>query len=104
MWESANLRVHLTGKVVATIGTQPHGQGNETTTSQIIADELGIPVEDITVQHSDTLGTPFGLDRTGARRGQTYGGLQQPAARRGRPSLALLKAVRGRGLKAAKSA
>jgi carbon-monoxide dehydrogenase large subunit len=67
MWESANLRVHLTGKVVATIGTQPHGQGNETTTSQIIADELGIPVEDITVQHSDTLGTPFGYGSYGSR-------------------------------------
>jgi carbon-monoxide dehydrogenase large subunit len=67
MWESANVRVHLTGKVVATIGTQSHGQGHETTASQIVASELGVPVEDVTVQHSDTLGTPFGYGSYGSR-------------------------------------
>ncbi len=67
MWESANVRVHLTGKVVVTIGTLPHGQGHETTVSQIVADELGIPIEDIIVQHSDTLGTPFGYGSYGSR-------------------------------------
>jgi len=67
MWESANVRVHLTGKVVATIGTQSHGQGHETTVSQVVASELGIPIEDVTVQHSDTLGTPFGYGTYGSR-------------------------------------
>jgi aerobic carbon-monoxide dehydrogenase large subunit len=67
MWESANVRVHLTGKVAVTIGTQPHGQGHETTVSQVVADELGIPIEDVLVQHSDTQGTPFGYGTYGSR-------------------------------------
>jgi aerobic carbon-monoxide dehydrogenase large subunit len=67
MWESANIRVHLTGKVVLTIGTQPQGQGHETTYSQIIASELGIGVDDVIVQHSDTQGTPMGYGSYGSR-------------------------------------
>ena len=67
MWESANIRVHLTGKTVVTMGTQSHGQGHETTYSQIVAQELGIPMEDIVVQHSDTQGTPFGYGTYGSR-------------------------------------
>ncbi len=67
MWESANIRVHLTGKVILTMGTQPQGQGHETTYAQIIAHELGIPMEDIIVQHSDTQGTPFGYGSYGSR-------------------------------------
>jgi carbon-monoxide dehydrogenase large subunit len=67
MWESANVRVHLTGKVVVTAGTQSHGQGHETTLSQVVASELGMPVDDVTVQHSDTLGTPFGYGSYGSR-------------------------------------
>jgi carbon-monoxide dehydrogenase large subunit len=67
MWESANIRVHLTGKVVVTMGTQPHGQGHETTYAQIISHELGVPMEDVVVQHSDTLGTPFGYGSYGSR-------------------------------------
>ena len=73
MWESANVRVHLTGKVIVTIGTQSHGQGHETTMAQIVAEELGIPVEDITVQLGDTLGTPFGYG-TYASRSAAVGG------------------------------
>ncbi len=67
MWESANLRMHLTGKVILTMGTQPQGQGHETTYAQVISHELGIPMEDIIVQHSDTLGTPFGYGSYGSR-------------------------------------
>jgi carbon-monoxide dehydrogenase large subunit len=67
LWESANVRMHLTGKVVVTTGSQSHGQGHETTMAQVIADELGIPVEDVIVQHSDTLGTPFGYGSYGSR-------------------------------------
>ena len=67
MWESANLKVHLTGKIVLTMGTQPQGQGHETTYSQIISHELGVPMEDIVVQHSDTQGTPFGYGTYGSR-------------------------------------
>jgi carbon-monoxide dehydrogenase large subunit len=67
MWESANVRVHLTGKVVVTIGTQSHGQGHETTVAQIVAEELGVPIDDVIVQLGDTLGTPFGYGTYGSR-------------------------------------
>ena len=67
MWESANLKIHLTGKVVLTMGTQPQGQGHETTYAQIVSSELGIPMDDIVVQHSDTQGTPFGYGSYGSR-------------------------------------
>ncbi len=67
MWESANLKVHLTGKIILTMGTQPQGQGHETTYAQIIASELGVPMEDVIVQHSDTQGTPFGYGTYGSR-------------------------------------
>jgi carbon-monoxide dehydrogenase large subunit len=74
MWESANVRVHLTGKVVVTIGSQTHGQGHETTMAQIVAEELGVSVDDVTVQHSDTAGTPFGYG-TYASRSAAVGGM-----------------------------
>jgi aerobic carbon-monoxide dehydrogenase large subunit len=67
LWESANVRVHLTGKVVVTTGCQSHGQGHETTMAQVVASELGMPIEDVTVEHSDTLGTPFGYGTYGSR-------------------------------------
>jgi carbon-monoxide dehydrogenase large subunit len=67
LWESANVRVHLTGKVVVTTGSQSHGQGHETTMAQVVADRLGVPVADVTVEHSDTQGTPFGYGSYGSR-------------------------------------
>ncbi|MEZ4671501.1 MAG: molybdopterin cofactor-binding domain-containing protein [Anaerolineae bacterium] len=67
LWESANVRVHLTGKVVVTTGSQSHGQGHETSVAQVTAEELGISVDDVIVQHSDTLGTPFGYGTYGSR-------------------------------------
>src|SRR5437764_1107708 len=67
LWESANVRVHLTGKVVVTTGSQSHGQGHETTMAQVVASELGVPLEDVTVEHSDTQGTPFGYGTYGSR-------------------------------------
>ncbi|HEX6288481.1 MAG TPA: xanthine dehydrogenase family protein molybdopterin-binding subunit [Herpetosiphonaceae bacterium] len=67
LWESANVKVHLTGKVVVTTGSLPHGQGHETTFAQLVADELGVPYEDVLVEHSDTQGTPFGYGTYGSR-------------------------------------
>src|SRR6187455_3379037 len=67
MWESSNLKMHLTGKTVVTMGTQPQGQGHETTYSQVVSHELGIPMDDIVIQHSDTQGTPFGYGSYGSR-------------------------------------
>ncbi|HEY7033850.1 MAG TPA: xanthine dehydrogenase family protein molybdopterin-binding subunit [Thermomicrobiales bacterium] len=67
LWESANVKVHLTGKVVVTTGSLPHGQGHETTFAQLVADELGVPYDDVQVEHSDTQGTPFGFGSYGSR-------------------------------------
>ncbi|HJZ46786.1 MAG TPA: xanthine dehydrogenase family protein molybdopterin-binding subunit [Roseiflexaceae bacterium] len=67
LWESANVKVHLTGQVVVTTGSLPHGQGSETTFAQIVADELGVPYENIVIEHSDTSGTPFGYGTYGSR-------------------------------------
>lgn len=67
LWESANIRIQLTGKVVVTTGTQPHGQGHETTFSQIVADKLGVNYDDIIVKYGDTAGTPFGYGTYGSR-------------------------------------
>lgn len=67
LWESANVKMHLTGKVVVTTGSQPHGQGHETTFAQLVSDELGVPYDDVEIEHSDTLGTPFGYGSYGSR-------------------------------------
>ncbi|MCC7024294.1 MAG: molybdopterin-dependent oxidoreductase [Thermomicrobiales bacterium] len=67
LWESSQVRVYLTGKVTVTTGSQPHGQGHETTFAQLAADQLGIPYDDIEVEHSDTKGTPFGFGTYGSR-------------------------------------
>jgi carbon-monoxide dehydrogenase large subunit len=67
LWESANVKVHLTGKVVVTTGSLPHGQGHETTFAQLVADELGVPYDDIQVEHSDTQSAPFGFGSYGSR-------------------------------------
>jgi len=67
LWESANVKVHLTGKVVVTTGSLPHGQGHETTFAQVVSDELGVPYDDIQIKHSDSLGTPFGFGSYGSR-------------------------------------
>ena len=82
MWESANIKIHLTGKVVLTMGTQPQGQGHETTYAQIISSELGIPMDDIVVQHSDTQGTPFGYGSYGSRTSSVGGTAAVKAAGR----------------------
>jgi carbon-monoxide dehydrogenase large subunit len=67
LWESANVKMHLTGKVVVTTGSQPHGQGHETTFAQLVSDSLGVPYDDIEIEHSDTLGAPFGYGTYGSR-------------------------------------
>ncbi|MBX3012705.1 MAG: xanthine dehydrogenase family protein molybdopterin-binding subunit [Caldilineaceae bacterium] len=67
LWESGSIRVHPTGKVSVFTGSHTHGQGHETTFAQIVADELGIPVEDVEVIHGDTGRTPFGLGSYGSR-------------------------------------
>lgn len=66
-WGSTLLRVHPTGEVTFTLGTQPHGQSHVTTFSQIVAQELGVAMDRIEVLHSDTRGVPFGQGSYGSR-------------------------------------
>ncbi len=66
-WEAATVRVTPTGKVQVLSGTTPHGQGHETSWSQIVADRLGIDPADIEVLHSDTAIVPNGMDTYGSR-------------------------------------
>jgi aerobic carbon-monoxide dehydrogenase large subunit len=66
-WEAATIRCHPTGKVTVITGTSPHGQGHVTAWSQIVADELGVPFEDVEVLHGDTAISPLGMDSYGSR-------------------------------------
>jgi aerobic carbon-monoxide dehydrogenase large subunit len=66
-WESASVRMLPTGKVEVVTGTSPHGQGHETAWSQIVADQLGVPFDDIEVLHGDTRTSYKGLDTYGSR-------------------------------------
>ena len=66
-WEHASVRMLATGKVEVTTGASAHGQGHETAFSQIIADRLGVPFEDVEVLHGDTQVAQRGLDTYGSR-------------------------------------
>ena len=73
-WEHASVRMLPTGKVEVVTGSSAHGQGHETAWSQIVADKLGIPFEDIRVLHGDTQVSPKGMDTYGSR-SLTVGGV-----------------------------
>jgi carbon-monoxide dehydrogenase large subunit len=72
-WESGTVRIEPTGKVTVLTGASPHGQGQETTFAQLVADQFGISPEDITVIHGDTLAVPYGIGTFGSR-GTAVGG------------------------------
>ncbi len=73
MFDSAELRVHPTGKAILKLGVKSQGQGHETSFAQIVANELGIPAADVEVQEGDTDNTPYGLG-TYASRSTPVGG------------------------------
>ncbi len=66
-WEHASVRMLATGKVEVVTGASAHGQGHETAFSQIVADRLGVPFEDVEVLHGDTQISHKGLDTYGSR-------------------------------------
>jgi carbon-monoxide dehydrogenase large subunit len=66
-WDAAEVRCLPTGTVQVIIGTSPHGQGHVTTFSQIVADRLGVDVDDVEVLHGDTMIAPLGMDTYGSR-------------------------------------
>jgi aerobic carbon-monoxide dehydrogenase large subunit len=90
MADGAELRVHPTGKAVLRISVQTQGQGHETTFAQIVAEELGIPPEDIEVVHGDTDQTPFGLGTYGSRSTPVSGAATAMVARKVRDKARLI--------------
>ncbi|RMD96666.1 MAG: xanthine dehydrogenase family protein molybdopterin-binding subunit, partial [Calditrichaeota bacterium] len=67
LYEGASIRVHPTGKVMVYTGSHSHGQGHETTFAQIVADGLGVSVDDVEVVHGDSSQIPFGMGTYGSR-------------------------------------
>ncbi len=92
MFDSAEIRVHPTGSAIVRIGVQSQGQGHETTFAQIVAEELGLPVENITVEHGDTDTAPYGLGTYASRSTPTAGAATAMAARKIREKGKLLAA------------
>ena len=67
LYESAQVRVHPTGSVTVFTGTHSHGQGHETTFSQIVSEAFGVPIENIEISHGDTDKVQFGMGTYGSR-------------------------------------
>ena len=82
MFDSAEIRIHPTGKAIARFGTKSQGQGHETTYAQIVAEELGIPASQIQVEEGDTDTAPYGLGTYASRSTPTAGAAAVMAARK----------------------
>ena len=93
MNDGAALRVHPTGKAQLSISVQTQGQGHETTFAQIVAEELGIPPEDIDVVHGDTDVTPYGLGTYGSRSTPVSGAATALVARKVRERARIVAAA-----------
>jgi carbon-monoxide dehydrogenase large subunit len=82
MFDSAEIRIHPTGKAIARLGTKSQGQGHETTYAQIIAEELGLPAQDVQIEEGDTDTAPYGLGTYASRSTPTSGAAAAMAARK----------------------
>jgi aerobic carbon-monoxide dehydrogenase large subunit len=82
MFDSAEIRIHPTGSVIARLGTKSQGQGHETTYGQIIATELGLLADNITVEEGNTDTAPYGLGTYGSRSTPVSGAATATAARK----------------------
>jgi aerobic carbon-monoxide dehydrogenase large subunit len=82
MFDSAELRVHPTGKAMLRMGTKSQGQGHETTFAQIVAEELGIPASDVAVEEGDTDTAPYGLGTYASRSTPVAGAATAMVSRR----------------------
>lgn len=72
-WEHSQVTVERDGRITATTGASPHGQGNETTFAQMLADQFGVPLEHVTILHGDTAVVKQGIGTFGSR-SQAVGG------------------------------
>ena len=82
MFDSAEIRIHPTGSVIARLGTKSQGQGHETTYAQIIATELGIAADNIMIEEGNTDTAPYGLGTYGSRSTPVSGAATAVAARK----------------------
>jgi carbon-monoxide dehydrogenase large subunit len=82
MFDSAEIRIHPTGSIIARMGSKSQGQGHETTWAQIIATELGIPADDIMIEEGNTDTAPYGLGTYGSRSTPVTGAAIAMAARK----------------------
>ena len=73
-WEHSQVTVERDGRISATTGASPHGQGNETTFAQMLADQFGVPLEHVRIHHGDTAVVKQGSLGTGGSRSQAVGG------------------------------
>jgi len=67
LYEAGEVRVHPTGKVTVFTGSHSHGQGHETTFAQLVAQRLGVGIDDVDIVHGDTGRIPFGMGTYGSR-------------------------------------
>lgn len=72
-WEHSEVTIERDGRISATTGASPHGQGNETTFAQMLADQFGVPLEHVTIHHGDTAVAKHGVGTFGSR-SQAVGG------------------------------
>ena len=93
MADGCELRVHPTGTAQLRLSVQTQGQGHETTYAQIVAQELGIPPEDVEVIHGDTDNTPFGLGTYGSRSTPVSGAAAAVVAQRVRNKARIVAAA-----------
>ena len=99
-YDSANLRIDPSGKVLVAVGVADHGQAHHTTLAQLAAQELGVPLEDVTVVEGDTARTPYGMGTFTSRSAVCGGGAVVQAAGKLRPKVL---AIAGHLLEAAAS-
>jgi aerobic carbon-monoxide dehydrogenase large subunit len=92
MFDSCEIRVHPTGSVIARLGTISQGQGHATTFAQILASEIGIPAEKITIEEGDTDTAPYGLGTYGSRSTPVAGAATAMAGRKIRAKAQMIAA------------
>jgi aerobic carbon-monoxide dehydrogenase large subunit len=92
MFDSCEIRVHPTGSAIARLGTISQGQGRATTFAQILASEIGIPADNITVEEGDTDTAPYGLGTYGSRSTPVAGAATAMAGRKIRAKAQMIAA------------
>jgi len=92
MFDSCEIRIHPTGSAIARLGTISQGQGHATTFAQILASEIGIPADQITIEEGDTDTAPYGLGTYGSRSTPVAGAATAMAGRKIRAKAQMIAA------------